>query len=120
MQTAPSKGKPDNKLPEKGHRLLIFDSLGQLFLPPATPVSGYPFLLKICVIVTDTRRYHPLIFRRNPKHHDRVAIFALFAGACLLACLLAASAACLLLAKLGRSTQDTKEGCKPRLVPPAR
>ena len=51
------------------------------------------FLLKLCVIVLHTHRYHPPKFHLNPKHHDGVLILAHFArAACclLLACLLAA------------------------------
>ena len=51
------------------------------------------FLLKLCVIVLHTHRYHPPKFQPNLKHHDGVLIFTHFARA---ACLLAA-AACLLL-----------------------
>ena len=51
------------------------------------------FLLKLCVIVLHTHRYHAPKFQPNPKHHDGVLIFTHFARA---ACLLAA-AACLLL-----------------------
>ena len=49
------------------------------------------FLLKLCVIVLHTHRYHPPKFHSNPKHHDGVPILAHFArAACLLAaCLLA-------------------------------
>ena len=56
-------------------------------------------LLKHCVIVLHTYRYHPPKFHPNPKHHDGVLIFSHFAhAACLLACLLAA---CLLLNLVG-------------------
>ena len=65
-------------------------------------------LLKLCVIVLHTHRYHPPKFHLNPKHHDRVLIFSHFARA---ACLLLA---CLLAAKLGRSTLDTKKGYKTK------
>ena len=51
------------------------------------------FLLKLCVIVLHTHRYHPPKFQTNPKHHDGVLIFTHFARA---ACLLAA-VACLVL-----------------------
>ena len=66
------------------------------------------FLLKLCVIVLHTHRYHPPKFQPNLKHHDGVLIFAHFARAacCLLACLLAA--------KPGRSTLDTKKGYKTK------
>ena len=68
------------------------------------------FLLKLCVIVLHTHRYHAPKFQPNPKHHDGVLIFPHFARA---ACLLAAC--CLLLAaKPGRSTLDTKKGYKTK------
>ena len=53
--------------------------------PP--PLSS---LLKLCVIVLHTHRYHPPKFHPNLKHHDGVLIFSHFARAacCLLACLL--------------------------------
>ena len=81
---------------------------GSLSRPP--PLS---FLLKLCVIVLHTHRYHPPKFHLNPKHHDGVLILAHFArAACLLlACLLLA---CLLAAKPGRSTLDTKKGYKTK------
>ena len=50
------------------------------------------YLLKLCVIVLHTHRYHPPKFHPNLKHHDGVLIFSHFARAacCLLAsCLLA-------------------------------
>ena len=58
------------------------------------------FLLKLCVIVLHTHRYHPPKFHLNLKHHDGVLILAHFArAACLLlACLLLA---CLLLNLVG-------------------
>ena len=54
------------------------------------------FLLKFCVIVLHTHRYHQPKFHSNPKHHDGDLIFSHFASAAclLLACLLLA---CLLL-----------------------
>ena len=56
------------------------------FRPP--PLS---FLLKLCVIVLHTHRYHPPKFHLNLKHHDGVLVFPHFArAACcllLLACL---------------------------------
>ena len=70
------------------------------------------FLLKLCVIVLHTHRYHAPKFHPNLKHHDGVVIFSHFArAACclLLACLLAAAAA-----KPGRSTLDTKKGYKTK------
>ena len=72
------------------------------------------FLLKLCVIVLHTHRYHPPKFHLNPKHHDGILIFAHFArAACLLlaCCLLAC---CLLAAKPSRSTLDTKKGYKTK------
>ena len=69
------------------------------------------FLLKLCVIVLHTHRYHPPKFQPNLKHHDGVLIFTHFArAACLLACCLLAAAA----AKPGRSTLDTKKGYKTK------
>ena len=66
------------------------------------------FLLKLCVIVLHTHRYHAPKFHANLKHHDGVLIFSHFARA---ACLLAAAAAA---AKPGRSTLDTKKGYKTK------
>ena len=67
------------------------------------------FLLKLCVIVLQTHRYHAPKFHPNPKHHDRCP----FRACCLLACLLLA---CLLAAaaKPARSTLDTKKGYKTK------
>ena len=62
------------------------------------------FLLKLCVIVLHTHRYHPPKFQPNLKHHDGVRIFTHFARA---ACLLAA-------AKPSRSTLDPKKGYKTK------
>ena len=73
------------------------------WLPPLS------FLLKLCVIVLHTHRYHPPKFDLNLKHHDGVLIFTHFARA---ACLLLA--ACLLAAKPSRSTLDTKKGYKTK------
>ena len=70
-------------------------------------------LLKLCVIVLHTHRYHPPKFHPNLKHHEGFLIFPHFArAACLLACCLLACCllACLLAAKPGRSTLDTKKG----------
>ena len=69
----------------------------------------WSFLLQLCVIVLHTHRYHAPKFQPNPKHHDGVLIFARFARA---ACLLLAC--CLLAAKPGRSTLDTKKCCKTK------
>ena len=47
------------------------------------------FLLKLCVIVLHSHRYHPPKFRLNPKHHDPFrACCCLLAACLLLACLL--------------------------------
>ena len=62
------------------------------------------FLLKLCVIVLHTHRYHPPKFQLNPKHHDGVVIFSHFARA----------ACCLLAAKPSRSTLDPKKGYKTK------
>ena len=69
--------------------------------PP--PLSSW---LILCVVVPHTHTYHSSKFQLNPKHHDGVLIFTHFARA----------AACLLLAaaKPGRSTLDTKKGCKTK------
>ena len=69
-------------------------------LPPLS------FLLKVCVIVLHTHRYHAPKFHPNLKHHDRVLVFTHFARAA--CCLLAAAA------KPGRSTLDTKKGYKTK------
>ena len=72
--------------------------------PRPPPLS---FLLKLCVIVLHTHRYHPPKFQPNPKHHDGILISAHFARAA--ACLLAAAA------KPCRSTVDTKKGYKTKI-----
>ena len=69
------------------------------------------FLLKLCVIVLHTHRYHPPKFHPNLKHHDGVLIFFPFCACCLLA-------ACLL--NLVGPPQTLKRVIKPRLVPPTR
>ena len=68
------------------------------------------FLLKLCVIVLHTHRYHAPKFHLNLKHHDGVLIFPHFARAA--CCLMLAC--CLLAAKPGRSTLDTKKGYKTK------
>ena len=70
------------------------------------------FLLKLCVIVLHTHRYHPPKFQPNLKHHNGVLIFTHFARAAAACCLMLA--ACLLAAKRGRSTLDTKKGYKTK------
>ena len=69
------------------------------------------FLLKLCVIVLHTHRYHPPKFQPNLKHHDGVLIFTHFARAAACCLLLLAAAAA---AKPGRSTLDTKKGYKTK------
>ena len=66
------------------------------------------FLLKLCVVVLHTHKYHAPKFQSNPKHQDGVLTFTHFARAA--ACLLLAAAA----AKPGRSTLDTKRGYKTK------
>ena len=39
------------------------------------------FLLKLCVVVLHTHRYHAPKFQPNPKHHNRLLIFPHFARA---------------------------------------
>ena len=71
------------------------------------------FLLKLCVIVLHTHRYHAPKFQPKLKHHDGGLIFTHFARAA--ACyLLAAAAAAAAAAKPGRSTLDTKKGYKTK------
>ena len=62
------------------------------------------FLLKLCVIVLHTHRYHPPKFQPNVKHHDGNLIFYPFRACCLL----------LVAAKRGRSTLDPKKGYKTK------
>ena len=52
------------------------------------------FLLKLCVIVLHTHRYHPPKFQLNLKHHDGVLIFTHFARAADCCLLLLAAACC--------------------------
>ena len=46
------------------------------------------FLLKLCVIVLHTHRYHPPKFQLNPKDHDGILIFSHFARAAAACCYL--------------------------------
>ena len=55
-------------------------------------------LLKLCVIVLHTHRYHAPKFHANLKHHDGILIFTHFARA---ACLLATACSPLLLNLVG-------------------
>ena len=54
------------------------------------------FLLKLCVIVLHTHRYHAPKCQPNPNHHDGVLIFTHFARvlACLPACRLLLACCC--------------------------
>ena len=73
------------------------------------------FLLKLCVIVLHTHRYHPPKFHPNLKHHDGDLIFSPFRACCLLAaCLLLACCLLAAAAKPGRSTLDNKKGYKTK------
>ena len=92
---------------------LQFLKLRSATCEPRSRPPPLSFLLKLCVIVLHTHRYHAPKFHPNLKHHDGVLIFSHFARAIclLLACLLLA---CLLAAKPGRSTLDTKKGYKTK------
>ena len=70
------------------------------------------FLLKLCVVVPHTHRYHPPKFQPNPKHDNGVLIFSHFARAA--CCLLLDAAAAAAAAKPGRYTLDTKKGYKTK------
>ena len=105
-----------------GQKMAIFGLKLQLLKPRSATCDTrsrpplLSFLLKLCVIVLHTHRYHPPKFQPNLKHHDGVLIFTHFARA---ACLLLAAcclllAACLLAAKPGRSTLDPKKGYKTK------
>ena len=87
---------------------LQFLKLRSATCEPRSRPPPLSFLLKLCVIVLHTHRYHAPKFQPNLKHHDGVLIFSHFACA---ACLLAAAAAA---AKPGRSTLDTKKGYKTK------
>ena len=52
------------------------------------------FLLKLCVIVLHTHRYHAPKFHPNLKHHDGILIFSSFRACCLLAACLLACCCC--------------------------
>ena len=73
--------------------------------------SPLSFLLKLCVVVRHTHRYHPSKFNPNPKHHGGILIFPPFARAAACCLLLATAAGA---AKPGRSTLDTKKGYKTK------
>ena len=69
---------------------LQFLKLRSATCEPRSRPPPLSFLLKLCVIVLHTHRYHPPTFHPSLKHHDGVLIFSHFARA---ACLLAAAAA---------------------------
>ena len=81
-----------------GPKMAVFGPKLQLLKPRSATCesrSGPPplsFLLKLCVIVLHTQRYHPPKFHLNLKHHDGGLIFSHFARAA--ACLLAACCCC--------------------------
>ena len=89
---------------------LQFLKLRSATCEPRSRPPPLSFLLKLCVIVLHTHRYHPPKFQPNLKHHKGVLIFSHFARA---ACLLAAAAAAAV-AKRGGSTLDTKKGYKTK------
>ena len=71
-------------------RKMQFLKLRSATCEPRSRPPPLSFLLKLCVIVLHTHRYHAPKFHPNLKHHDGVLIFSHFArAACLLlACLL--------------------------------
>ena len=85
-----------------GPKMAVFGPKLQFLKPRSATCESHSwppplsFLLKLCVIVLHTHRYHPPKFHPNLNPHDGVLIFTHFARA---ACLLAA-AACLLLLNL--------------------
>ena len=111
----PSFGRSECVLGFFGLKMAVFGRKMQFLKPRSTTCESrsrpppLSFLLKLCVIVLHTHRYHPPKFHPNLKHHDGGLIFSHFARAA--ACLLAA---CLLAAKPGRSTLDTKKGYKTK------
>ena len=79
------------------------------------------FLLKLCVIVLHTHRYHPPKFHPNQNPHNGILIFPHFARAAACCLLLTACCCCLLLLlNLVGPPETLKRVIKPRLVPPAR
>ena len=66
----------------------------------------FSFLLKLCVLILHIYNYHSPPFQLNLKHQAGGVTFAHFVKACHCYC------CCLRLAKRGRSTVVTKEGCK--------
>ena len=64
--------------------------------------------LILCVVVPHIHRWHPPKFWPDPQHHDGTVMIPHCARTC---CLLG----CWLLAKLVRSTLDTKDGYKTKI-----
>ena len=105
-----------------GPKMAVFGPKLQILKPRSATCESrsrpppLSFLLKLCVIVLHTHRYHPPKYHPNLKHHDGNLIFTHFARAA--ACCLLLAACCLLLAaaaaKRGRSTLDTKKGYKTK------
>ena len=75
------------KMAAFGHKLLKLRSATCKSRSRPPPFS---LLLKRCVIVFHTHRYHPPKFHPNLKHHDGILIFTHFAraAACCCCCLL--------------------------------
>ena len=77
-------------MPKKG----IFWPFGQILKPGSAtcePRSRPPllsFLVKLCVIVLHTHRYHPSKFQPNSKHQDKILIFPHFARVVVACCCL--------------------------------
>ena len=103
-----------------GPKMAVFGPKLQLLKPRSATCESrsrpppLSFLLKLCVIVLHTHRYHPPKFHPNLKPHDGVLIFPHFARAAACCLLLAAAAAAAAAAKPGRSTLDTKKGYKTK------
>ena len=87
-----------------GPKMAVFGSKLQFLKPRSATCDNcsrpppLSFLLKLCVVVPHTHRYHPPKFQPNPKHHDGVLIFPHFARA---ACLFATCGLLLLLNLVG-------------------
>ena len=75
----------------------LFLALNYRFCESRSRPPPLSFLLKLCVIVLHTHRYHPPKFHPNLKHHDGNLIFTHFARAAACCLLLPLAACCLLL-----------------------
>ena len=89
-----------------------FSSLGSATCESRSRPPPLSFLLKLCVIVLHTHRYHPPKFHPILKYQNGSLTFTHFARAA--AYLLLAGAAAAAAAKPGRSTLDTKKGYKTK------